>query len=174
MKNAITILNSQGQQVGDAEASLCSSVQELTENFVIHRFMGGLAYYGPQFPYADYWPIFAFSDIWIEGPFRRMGIGSRAFNEIADHYQELGARLGLLRLGTQGDPFEEGIVWRTRMYRRLGWVTLHHHPDELATIPLMYLPMKHRSLTSGVQGRSIKVLGQDQADAEIVGRHPRG
>src|SRR5437773_196480 len=99
MKNAITIFDSQRQKVGDAEAILCRSLQELTGNFVIHKFTGGLAYYESQFPYTDYWPIFAFNDIWIESPYRRVGIGSRAFNEIADHYQELGARLGLLRMG---------------------------------------------------------------------------
>ena len=168
MENCITILNSQRQKVGDAKAVLCGSLQDLTENFVIHHFVGGLDYYESQFPYADYWPIFAFNDIWIESAHRRAGVGSRAFNEIADHYQELGARLGLLRMGTQGDPFEEGIAWRTRMYSKLGWITLQHHPDELATIPLMYLPMKHRTLTSAKHSRLVELLERDPSAPSIV------
>ena len=167
MENFITILNPQRQKVGDAKAALCGSLHELTENFVIHKFTGGLAHYESQFPYGDYWPIFAFNDIWIECSHRRAGIGSRAFNEIADHYQGLGARLGLLRMGTQGDPFEEGIAWRTRMYAKLGWVVLQHHPDERATIPLMYLPMKHRTLTSAEHSRLIEVLQRDPTDSLI-------
>jgi len=168
VENVITILNSQRQKVGDAKAALCGSLQELTENFVIHNFTGGLAHYESQFPYADYWPIFAFNDIWIERPHRRAGIGSRAFNEIADHYQELGARLGLLRLGTQGDPFEEGIAWRTTLDSKLGWVVLQHHAEESATIPLMCLPMKHRTLTSAKHSRLIEVLERDSSDSLIL------
>lgn len=168
MENFITIFNSQRQKVGDAKAALCGSLHDLTENFVIHKFAGGLAHYEPQFPDGDYWPIFAFNDIWIECPHRRAGIGSRAFNEIADHYQELGARLGLLRIGTQGDSFEEGIAWRTRMYSNLGWIVLQHHRDERATIPLMYLPMTHRTLTSAKHSRSIEVLERDPSVSMII------
>lgn len=172
MENIITILDSRRQKVGDAKASLCCCLHELTENFVIHKFMGGLPYYESQFPYKDYWPIFVFSDIWIESCHRKTENknGSRAFNEIADYYQELGARLGLLRMGTQGDDLEEGIAWRTRMYGKLGWITLRHHPDEQSIIPLMYLPMKKRKLTSIASARLIQVADSGVLDSPLVVR----
>ena len=158
MENAITILDFQGQEVGDAKASLCSCSRGSSENITIERFTGGLAFYESQFPSGSYWPIFAFNDIWIKSAHRRRGIGSRAFNEIADHYQDLGARLGLLRIGTQGDSFYEGRAWRTKMYNRIGRIALRHHPDERTIIGLMYLPMKDRTVTSASQSRLIRVF----------------
>jgi GNAT superfamily N-acetyltransferase len=162
MKTEFTISDRQGRPAGNATACLCPSLDELMEEFVIHRFEGGLAHYEPQFPYADYWPIFVFDNIWIEPEFRRKGLGSLAFNHIADHYQELGAQLGLLRIGTQGDSFEEGSAWRTRIYTEAGWFLLRHHHSEKAVIPLMCLPMKHRQLTCRPPSRSIHAVQPTQ------------
>ena len=161
MHNFIRILNSQRQMVGEAEATLCATLQDLTENFCIHKYIGALNYYETQFGYADYWPIFVLNDIEIEFPHRKAGIGSRACNEIADHYQELGARLGLLRIGTQGDELEEGIAWRTRFYSKVGWVTLRLHPDDPIIMPLMYLPMRQRTIATVRDNRLIEVLDRD-------------
>lgn len=168
MENPITIFDSQRQKVGDARAVLCFSLQDLTENFVIHKFAGGLFYYQAQFPFEDFWPIFVLEDIWIYRPHRKVGIGSQAFNEIADHYQELGAQIGLLRIGTQGDEFDEGMAWRKRMYSKLGWIELEHRHDEQSTIPLMYLPMKKRALTSLASERLIQVHDPAQDPLSIM------
>jgi GNAT superfamily N-acetyltransferase len=164
MAEEITLLDPTRHVIGTTKAALCFSLQELTQNFVIHLFEGGLEYYEKEFPYSDFWPVFAFNDIELRAEHRRKGHGTRAFNEIADHYQEMGARLGLLRIGTQGDDFDAGMAWRTKMYSSLGWVVLHHHPDERATIPLMYLPMKARQMTSNESTRFIVVKEEVRLD----------
>jgi GNAT superfamily N-acetyltransferase len=169
----IAILNGSGKQVGKAKAALCRTPDDLAQNFCIHRFRGGLDFYRKQFPSGDFWPIFVFDDLFIYREHCRQGHGSRSCNEIADHYQEQGARLGLLRVGTypfDGDEtenLEDALAWRVRMYSRVGWIALRHHPEEQAIIPLMYLPMVGRQLTSVQRVRLVLVSEVPSAGDEL-------
>jgi hypothetical protein len=165
----IAIFNGSGRQVGKARAALCHTPEDLAQNFCIHRFKGGLDFYRTQFPSGNFWPIFVFDDLFISREHWRQGHGSRSCNEITDHYQEQGARLGLLRVGTypfegdESESLEDALAWRVKLYAKVGWIALRRHPEEQAIIPLMYLPMVGRQLTSVQRVRLIVVSDEPSA-----------
>jgi len=157
----IQILEKGGNLVGTAKAVLHTSTKNLIRRIVDPASPAEWDFVEQQFPTTDYLPVFLFEDIHIFKERRRKGFGSRAFHEISDHYQELGARLGILRVATQGEDFYEGVVWRKQLYSTLGWIELERHPKDKCEIPFMFLPMSDRPILTDPSTRLIKVSDED-------------
>lgn len=157
----IQILDEDGNLVGSAKAALHTSMKNLMRRIVGPASPALWDFVERQFPTTDCLPVFLFEDIFIYKEHRRKGFGSRAFHEISDHYQEQGARLGILWVATQGEDFYEGVVWRKRMYSSLGWIELERHPEDKCEIPFMFLPMNDRPILTDTSTRLIKVSDED-------------
>ena len=142
----IQIPDEGGNLVGTAKAALHTSTENLIRRIVDPASPALWDFVERQFPTTDYLPVFLFEEILIYEEHRRKGFGSRAVHEISDHYQGLGARLGILRVATQGEDFYEGVVWRKQMYSSLGWIELERHPEDKCEIPFMFLPMSDRPI----------------------------
>lgn len=157
----IQILDGGGNLVGTAKAALHTSTKNLIRRIVDPASLAEWDFVERQFPTTDYLPVFFFEDIQIFEERRRKGFGNRAFHEISDHYQELGARLGILRVATQGEDFYEGVVWRKQLYSSLGWIVLERHPEDKCEIPFMFLPMSNRRILTDPSTRLIEVSDED-------------
>jgi GNAT superfamily N-acetyltransferase len=170
----IQILDEGGNPVGTAKAALHTSTENLIRRIVDPASPALWNFVERQFPTTDFLPVFLFEDIHIHPEHRRKRFGSRAFHEIADHYQELGARLGILRVATQGEDFYEGAAWRKQMYARLGWIELERHPEDKREIPFMFLPMVHRLIRTDPSTRLIRVSDEDIQRKPIEDTHLNG
>jgi GNAT superfamily N-acetyltransferase len=135
------VVDRDGSEAGSLRLAVCPDYEALNKEMPFSNLEGwaafqghsspascGFSFFQRQFPITDIYPVAILEDIEIQRNKRRMGIGRRsivAFRAIAQEYK---CRLGLLRIGTQGDEIETGLEWRKRFYERDGWVRLEAPP----------------------------------------------
>jgi hypothetical protein len=69
-------------------------------------------------------PIAVLSDITINFDLRQQGYGRQALRAFRSWASSQGAYIGFLRIGTQGDDYCKGLLWRRRLYKSEGWLSL--------------------------------------------------
>ena len=125
------VLNVAGARIGELtiEIHQRENRQALERRF--RSYPGGFGFLLDQIPIDDVFPIAEFHDVEISHAERKRGYGRdamRAFNVLA---LRGGAKIGFLRVATQGEEYESGLEWRKRFYGSEGWRELKNPPDEM-------------------------------------------
>jgi hypothetical protein len=122
------IIDPNGTRIGRLRAHICAHYDELDAVLPFSRLSCGFSHFASQLAIHDIYPVAVFDDLDISPSHQRKGFGrdaARAFGALA---QSRGARLGLLRVGTQGDDYCKGLLWRRRFYASEGWQSFRRPP----------------------------------------------
>ena len=84
-------------------------------------FPGGFKFLRNQISEAEIYPIAEFCDVTIDDLHQRCGYGRDAFRAFAIIARRHGAKLGMLRVATQGEEYVKGLAWRRAFYQSEGW-----------------------------------------------------
>lgn len=131
-----------GQRFGTAYVSIFNTWEEMESGWIFPNMEGGLNHYRSQLPNATKAPVMVFDDITVYTQFKTKKLGLAGVMATMRHFREKGARVAFLRIGTQGEDWDTGKVWRQRMYENLGWKTLSNHPSYEGDVPIMWHPME--------------------------------
>ena len=129
------------KRFGTIKAYAIDSWLEAEQKWIFQTFEGGLKHFPDQLPDDIAPPIMIFDDITVFRGFKRKGLGSAGMLAALQHFRQNGSRLAFLRIGTQGEDWSKGKVWRQKMYQKLGWILLDNHPSETGDVPIMWHPM---------------------------------
>jgi hypothetical protein len=129
-------------QFGTAKAEIRNSWDDAAKGWIFPNLQGGLTFYRAQLPEDTSAPVLIFEDIEINPEFRRKGLGSAGMMATLRHFRNEGARVAFLRIGTQGEDWFTGKVWRQHMFEKLGWGVLVNHPSNKGDVPIMWHPLK--------------------------------
>lgn len=126
---------------GTIKAYTIESWAEADQKWIFPKLAGGLAHLRDQLPGSVNPPIMIFDDITVYPKFKRKGLGSAGMLAALLHFRTNGSRVAFLRIGTQGEDWKRGKLWRQNMYQKLGWIVLDNHPCETGDVPIMWHPM---------------------------------
>jgi hypothetical protein len=126
---------------GIARAYSIDSWVEAERKWIFPNVIGGLNHFREQLPNDARPPILIFDDITVNKKYRRKSLGSAGVLAVLRYFQSEGAHLSFLRIGTQGEDWYTGKVWRQRMYQKLGWILLANHSSYTGDVPIMWHPM---------------------------------
>ena len=99
---------------------------------------GLLSHFEKQLPIPDIYPVAVFDDVEVLPSHQRKGFGRDAIRAFFALAQSHGAKLGLLRIGTQGDDYCKGLLWRRRFYASEGWLSFRRPPRPGLVLHWMY------------------------------------
>jgi GNAT superfamily N-acetyltransferase len=115
------VLDQSGSPVGRLKMAICHDYDELESHLPFSNLPSGFDHFARQLPTQDIYPVAVLSDLAIHDDRQRQGFGRlaiRAFIAVSLRHQ---AKLGVLKVGTQGDPYCSGLRWRRRFYISEGW-----------------------------------------------------
>ena len=106
--------------VGTVCCQMCSSSGD-AQRPIFGNIDFPISWFEEQIPLFDY-PVLVLSDITMETP--RNGNGRQTMRALHHWAADRGALFVFLRIGTQGDEYCHGVLWRRRFYKSEGWVSL--------------------------------------------------
>ena len=118
-----------GAIVGCFSGAVCSFVDDVFQSLDLivdpefiktweSRIIGGF-----RFPCS----VLSRIDIWAE--FENLGMGTKGMKQFNDKAVSLGAVMGVVRIGWQGDPVEERMAKSFHFYEKTGWNQIHREDE---------------------------------------------
>ena len=92
------------------------------------------------------YPIVVLTDIHMNET--RQGNGRRTLRAFHEWIASKGVHFAVLRIGTQGDDYCSGLLWRRRFYASEGWMSLRRPKLPHLVLHWMYRPISESERTS--------------------------
>ena len=128
------IIQNGGVTIGTIAYSICTTDEEVAE-LVLGGHKGEYDWLKSQIPGYRH-PICVLEDIYIYE--QRQGHGRLALRKFHQWAAEQGAAFAILRIGTQGDDYCSGLLWRRKFYGSEGWASLKRPKVPYLTLHWMF------------------------------------
>ena len=123
------ITNRLGTIAGRFTGSVCNSIEEVFQSMGFITEDGFMQKWERRIPGGFRFSCSVLSriDVWEE--FENHGLGTRGMQQFNQKSISLGAVMGIVRIGWQGDPVAEKMAKNLHFYEKTGWTMIHREDD---------------------------------------------